>query len=116
MLISRNNVFLFIVAIALCGTVSLLALPPIVQVVTPDGTVDIVPTTEERWGVPSGTAGSRDKPIVIPDTKSVTFKIGDPSNPSWPPGSVDMVHSFPFTMIDTSSLGNHHHRTEFQCI
>ena len=102
MLISRKITFLFVAGAVLCTTANLVAGPPIVKVVTPDATVDVVPTGE-RWGIASGTSGSKDKPIMVPDTKSVTFKVGDPSNPSWPPGSPDVVHSFPFIVVDPAS-------------
>ncbi len=61
---------------------------PIVQVVTPDGVLSVVPGyTGGRWGVPAGKFGSYDKPILLEEADAISFRIGDRINPDWLPGS-----------------------------
>ena len=73
----------------LLGTVVYADQPrPIVEVVVPDGVMRVVPAfTGGRWGVPAGSSGSYDNPIVLEEVDAVSFRIGDRINPDWLPGS-----------------------------
>ena len=54
----------------------------IVNVVTPDGVLSVVPgRTAGRWGIPAGKSGSYDKAIVLEEVDAVSFRIGDRVNP-----------------------------------
>ena len=64
---------------------------PIVQVVSPDGVLGVVPGyTGGRWGVPAGKSGSYDKPILLEEVDAVSFRIGDRINSSFLPGSSEV--------------------------
>ena len=70
---------------------------PIVEVITPDGSSTLVPTSDDRWGLPEGIAGSRAKPISVRDVDAVSFRIGDNTNPDWNVGSSEVGSANPQT-------------------
>jgi len=63
----------------LLGTVAYADQPrPIVQVVTPDGVLQVVPgNTGERWGIPAGKSGSDDKVTVEGNEPPVLEPLSD---------------------------------------
>ena len=94
----------WIVVLGSCASATLWATAPIVEIVTPDGRVTTVPIGNGRWGVPAGTVGSQSTPkVVSPGRRSVTLKIGDPNNPQWETGSVDVNNAIPFTIVPSNS-------------
>lgn len=70
---------------------------PIVEVITPDGPSALVPTSNDRWGLPEGTSGSRDNPISVREVDAVSFRIGDNTNPDWHVGSTEVGSANPQT-------------------
>lgn len=74
--------------LATCVSVSAFS-RPIVQVVTPEGTVNTIDLGNGRWGVPAGFVGTQSKPIPVQVADAVLFKIGDTFN-SFAPGSSEI--------------------------
>ncbi len=70
---------------------------PIVEVITPAGPSKLVPTSNDRWGLPEGTPGSKDNPISVREVASVSFRIGDGTNPDWHVGSTEVGSANPQT-------------------
>ena len=84
---SRN--FLAPLLLTVCVSVPAFS-RPIVQVVTPSGSVNTIDLGNGRWGVPAGFVGAQSNPIPVQDANAVLFKIGDTINPGFAPGSSDV--------------------------
>jgi len=94
----------------LLGTVAYADQPrPIVQIVTPDGALQVVPgNTGGRWRIPAGKSSSYDNPIILEEVDAISFRIGDRINPDWYPGSSEVNGVNPqttFPVVYPQALG-----------